>query len=49
VDTEDHVKAAWSYINQAKNASAYTSSQLSSIKSKIKKAAMKFGVTISSD
>lgn len=40
---EEHVKAAWSYINQEKNASQYTSEQLSSIKSKIKKAMKKHG------
>lgn len=37
---ESHVQAAWSYINQEKNASQYTAEQLASIKSKIK-AAMK--------
>ena len=47
IDTADHVKAAWSYINMPKNASKYSSSQLSSIKSKIKAAAKKLGVEIS--
>lgn len=46
VDTEAHVRAAWSYINQGKNASAYSSSQLASIKAKIKAAAKKLGVSI---
>ena len=46
VDTEAHVRAAWSYINQGKNASAYSSSQLASIKAKIKAATEKFGVSI---
>lgn len=49
IDTHDHVQAAWSYINKAKNAARYTASQLSSIKSKIKAAAAKFGIKISSD
>lgn len=40
---EKHVKAAWSYINQAKNASRYTAAQLSNIKGKIKKAMKSHG------
>lgn len=47
IDTAAHVKAAWSYINQSDNASAYTSEQLARIKSKIKAAAKKFGINIS--
>jgi len=47
IDTEEHVKAAWSYINQEKNANSYTSTQLNEIKSKIKAAAKKFGIQIS--
>lgn len=46
VDTEDHVRAAWSYINMPKNAKKYSSSQLASIKSKIRAAAKKHGVEI---
>lgn len=38
IDTEQHIRAAWSYINMPKNASKYTAEQLSAIKSKIKKA-----------
>jgi HK97 family phage prohead protease len=48
IDTKEHVKAAWSYINQSDNASAYTSSQLAAIKGRIKSAAKKFGISISS-
>jgi hypothetical protein len=40
---EKHVKAAWSYINQAKNAARYTASQLSTIKGRIKSAMHKHG------
>lgn len=47
VDSADHVKAAWSYINHPKNAGKYSSSQLASIKAKIKSAAKKHGVEIS--
>ncbi len=39
----EHVKAAWSYINVAKNAARYTSAQLSAIKGKIKAAMKKHG------
>jgi hypothetical protein len=47
LDSEQHVKAAWSYINVAKNASKYSSAQLSRIKGKIKSAAKKYGINIS--
>jgi hypothetical protein len=46
LDSEQHVKAAWSYINVAANASKYTSAQLSRIKGKIKSAAKKYGIEI---
>jgi HK97 family phage major capsid protein/HK97 family phage prohead protease len=49
LDTKEHVKAAWSYINMPKNQSAYTSAQVSSIKSKIRAAAKKFGIEIDSE
>jgi hypothetical protein len=35
VDTEDHIRAAWSYINKPKNAGQYTSDQLRRVKAKI--------------
>lgn len=47
IDTAAHVRAAWSYINQAKNQGGYSPAELSSIKSKIKAAAEKFGIDIS--
>lgn len=46
IDTADHVRAAWSYINQAGNASKYTPDQVKKIKSRIKSAARKFGISI---
>lgn len=49
LDTKAHAKAAWSYINQADNASAYNSEQLASIKTKIKAALKKFGVDVSEE
>lgn len=49
LDTEAHVRAAWSYINMPKNQKAYSSEQVSAIKSRIKTAAKKFGIEISDD
>jgi hypothetical protein len=49
LDTEDHVRSAWSYINQRSNASQYSAEQLSNIKSRIRSAAKKFGIEISGD
>jgi HK97 family phage major capsid protein len=46
IDTEEHAKAAWSYINQAGNASEYTAEQLAEIKNKIQAALKKFGVDV---
>lgn len=46
IDTEAHVRAAWSYINQESNASQYSSAQLKRVKSRIKSAAGKFGINI---
>lgn len=49
IDTPDHIRAAWSYINQGKNASFYSDEQLASIKARIKAAAKKAGIEISED
>ena len=49
LDTDDHVRAAWSYINKAKNASRYSAQQLSRIKSRIKAAMKKIGATVGAD
>lgn len=49
IDTEEHCKAAWSYINQAGNAAKYSSEHLAAIKGRIKAAAKKFGIQISDD
>lgn len=43
---KDHVRAAWSYINQQRNSDRYTSAQLSAIKGKIKSAMRKFGIQV---
>jgi HK97 family phage prohead protease len=49
VDTEDHVRAAWSYINQTGNAAEYSAEQLSAIKGRIRAAAKRFGIEIADD
>lgn len=49
IDTKAHAQAAWSYINQAKNAAEYPMNgvSLSSVKSAIEAACKKFGIQIS--
>ena len=47
IDTADHVRAAWSYINHPKNSAKYTAQQLAKIKGRIRSAAKKFGIAIS--
>jgi flagellar biosynthesis protein FlhB len=49
IDTPEHVRAAWSYINQKDNAAKYDADEVKTIKSRIKKAAEKHGVEISED
>jgi hypothetical protein len=46
VDTAEHVRAAWSYINMSKNQKGYSPSELAAIKDRIKTAAKKFGIKI---
>jgi hypothetical protein len=49
IDTPEHVRAAWSYINQSQNAGMYDAGQLKAIKDKIRAAAKKHGVQIEED
>src|SRR6516162_3114769 len=49
VDTAEHARAAWSYINKASNASAYSSDDLAKVKAKIRAACAKFGIEIAGD
>lgn len=46
IDTEKHVRAAWSYINQEENSAKYDSGDVDTIKSRIKQAAKKFDIEI---
>lgn len=47
IDTAAHVRAAWSYINQAGNAKGYSPAEVAAIKARIKTAAKKFNIEIS--
>lgn len=49
IDTPDHIRAAWAYINVPKNAKFYDAEQLKNIKARIQAAAKKAGIEISSD
>jgi hypothetical protein len=49
IDTAEHVRAAWSYINHKDNAAKYDKDEVKTIKSRIKRAAKKHGVEISED
>jgi hypothetical protein len=49
IDTADHVRTAWSYINQASNASQYSADDLSKVKARIRSAAGKFGIEIAEE
>jgi HK97 family phage prohead protease len=49
LDSESHVRAAWSYINMPKNARKYSPAELAKVKGRIKAAARKFGIEISED
>ena len=44
IDTEEHVRAAWSYIHQEKNADEYSAQDVKTIEGRIKKAGEKYGI-----
>ena len=46
IDTPDHVRAAWSYINHKDNAAKYAPDEVETIKARIKRAAQQHGVEI---
>lgn len=46
IDTPEHVRAAWSYINHKDNAAKYDRDEVKAIKNRIKRAAKKHGVEI---
>jgi len=49
VDTPEHVRAAWSYINHKDNAAKYAADEVKKIKKRIRRAAKKHGVEISDE
>jgi hypothetical protein len=49
LDSEQHVRAAWSYINMPKNAAKYSSGDVATIKAKIKAAGKKYGITFNDE
>ena len=49
IDSEKHVRAAWSYVNQKDNAAKYDGDDLKTIKNRIKKAARKYEIEIDED
>ena len=49
IDSAEHVRAAWSYINHKDNAAKYDADEVKTIKNRIKKAAAKFDVEINDD
>ncbi len=49
IDTSDHVRAAWRYINQDDNAAKYDKDEVEAIKGRIKRAAKKHDVEINDE
>lgn len=49
IDTSEHIRAAWNYINHKDNAAKYDAGEVETIKSRIKKAAKKHDVEIKED
>ena len=49
IETPEHVRAAWNYINHKDNAAKYDADDVATIKSRIKKAAKKHNVEINED
>lgn len=46
IDTEEHIRAAWSYINQSDNAAKYTSQELRRVKARIQRAMERIGADV---
>ena len=47
IDTPEHIRAAWSYINHRDNAAKYEKADVEKIKARIRRAAQKHGIEIS--
>jgi hypothetical protein len=48
-DDEERIRAAWSYINQEKNAAEYSPEELSAVKDKIRAAMKRIGADVAND
>ncbi len=46
IDSPGHIKAAWAYVHQPKNAGKYTSEEVRTIKIRIRRAAKARGVAL---
>lgn len=46
IDTPDHIRAAWSYINHVDNAAKYGADEVGVIRQRIKRAAKKHNIEI---
>ena len=49
IENAGHVRSAWSYINHPHNAEKYSADEVKTIKDRIRRAAKKFDVEISTD
>jgi Family of unknown function (DUF6582) len=49
IDTADHIRAAWSYIDHKDNAAKYDKDEVKTIKNRIKRAAKEKGVEFEAD
>jgi len=49
LDSEEHCRAAWSYINQADNAAEYSPDELKAIKGRIAAALKRYGVVVDTE
>jgi hypothetical protein len=49
IDTPEHIRAAWSYINHKDNAAKYDVREVETIKNRIKRAAKKHDIEINDD
>lgn len=49
IDTEEHIRAAWSYINKPGNASKYSSGDLAKVKGRIRAAMKRIGADVAKE
>ncbi len=49
IDTPEHTRTAWNYINHKDNAAKYDADEVKIIKDRIRRAAKKHGIEISED